>query len=102
LQKFDYRSPRFAVDLPARLTTPNATLIGRCVDIGNEGLRLELDQSLPPDACGTLSLFCRDRILEVRVRVAQAGASQGRMEFIYTCQSERSVVQDLLASLAKP
>jgi hypothetical protein len=102
LQKFDYRYPRFAVDLPARLTTQDSTRIGRCVDIGKEGLKLELDQSLLPDDCGTLSLFCRGHIFELRVRVAHAGASQGRMEFIYSCDSERAVVQDLLASLAKP
>jgi hypothetical protein len=102
LQKFDYRYPRFSVDLPARLITQDSTRIGRCVDIGKEGLKLELDQSLLPDDCGTLSLFCRGHIFELRVRVAHAGASQGRMEFIYSCDSERAVVQDLLASLAKP
>ena len=46
MQKFDYRYPRFAVDLPARLMTQDSTRIGRCVDIGKEGLKLELDQSL--------------------------------------------------------
>jgi hypothetical protein len=102
LQKFDYRYPRFAVDLPARLITQDSTRIGRCVDIGKEGLKLELDQALLPQDCGTLSLFCRGHIFELRVRVAQAGASQGRMEFIYSCDSERAVVQDLLTSLARP
>lgn len=102
MQKFDYRYPRFSVDLPARLVTQGSTRIGRCVDIGKEGLRLELDQSLLPDDCGTLSLFCRGQIFELRVRVAHDGAAQGRMEFVYTCESERAVVQDLLASLAKP
>ena len=48
MQKFDYRYPRFAVDLPVRFTTQGSTLTGRCKDISHEGMRLELRRSPGP------------------------------------------------------
>ena len=102
MQRFDYRSPRIPVDLPVRLTAENSTRIGRCRDISNEGMRLELRQPLPPDACGTVSMTFRNETLELNVRVAHAGATQHGMKFIYTSDSERNAVARLVASLATP
>ena len=102
MQKFDYRAPRFSVDLPVRLTLEGSTLIGRCRDISSKGVRLELPQPLPPDACGTVSIGYQDHILELNVRVAHAGATQGGMEFMYNYASERSAVERFLAALKTP
>jgi hypothetical protein len=99
MQKFDYRSPRFSVDIPVQLTIGKATLTVRCRDISKEGMRLELPQPLPSDACGTVSMSYQNRTLELNVRVAHAGATQGGMEFLYTSEGERDAVAQLLASL---
>jgi hypothetical protein len=100
LQKFVYRSPRYPVDLPARLIIEQSTFIGRCKNISSEGMKLELRQALPPNACGTVYVDFQDRTLELNVRVAHAGAAQGGMEFLYQTESERHAVATLLASLS--
>jgi len=100
MQKFDYRSPRFAVDLPVEFIVDRLTVRGRCRDISAEGMRLEFWQPLPPNASGIVSLCYRNRVLEFNVRVAHAGPAHGGMEFVYTSQSERSAVAQLLALLS--
>lgn len=100
MQKFEYRSPRFAVDLPVKLAVEQSTLPGRCRDISQEGMRLELSQPLPPDACGTVFLSYRDQPLELSVRVAHTGSAHDGVEFIYKSQLEREAVARLVASFA--
>jgi hypothetical protein len=102
MQRFDYRSPRFPVDLPVRLTADNATRVARCRDISREGMRLELNPPLPPDAHGTVSMTYRDQTLQLNVRVAHAGETEAGMKFIYASDSERNAVAHLIASLATP
>jgi len=102
MQRFDYRSPRYPVDLPAQLTADNSTHIGRCKDISREGMRMELCQPLPQDACGKVSLKFQDLTLEVNVRVAHAGATQDGMKFICSSDNERNAVARFVASLTVP
>jgi hypothetical protein len=102
MQKFEYRSPRIAVDLPVRLTVEQSTLSGRCRDISKEGMRLELRKPLPPDARGTVILGCHDTPLELSVRVTYSGKTHEGVEFIYNSDSEREAVARLVASLASP
>jgi hypothetical protein len=100
MQKFEYRSPRFAVDLPIQLVVEQLTLPGRCRNISKEGMRLELRQPLPPDARGTILLSCQDFPMELSVRVAYSGKTYEGVEFIYRSDSERDGVARLIASLA--
>jgi hypothetical protein len=100
MQKFEYRSPRFAVDLPVQFTVEQSTVPGRCRNISQEGMRLELRQPLPPDARGTVILSCQDHSLELSVRVTNSGKIHEGVEFIYNSDSERDAVAHLVASLA--
>ena len=100
MQKFEYRSPRFAVDLPVELAVEQSTLPGRCKDISNEGMRLELSCPLPPDACGTVFLSYRDRALQLNIRVAHTGTTHDGVEFVYNSDHEREAVARLIASLS--
>jgi hypothetical protein len=100
MQKFEYRSPRFTVDLPIQFTFEQSTLPGRCRDISNEGMRLELRQPLPADARGTVFLSCGDRPLQLSVRVAHTGVAHDGVEFVYQSDHERGAVARLVASLA--
>ena len=99
VRKFDYRSPRFAVDLKVRLTIQGPTLIARCIEISREGMRLELGQALPPDALGTVSLQYQDLVLDLNVRVAHVGKTQGGVEFLYRSDAEQKAVAHLIGSL---
>jgi PilZ domain-containing protein len=99
MQKFDYRYPRFSVDLPARFTTQGSTLTGRCKDISHEGMRLELPEPLPPNARGTVSVIHQGRSLELTVRVAHA--ANGGIEFLYESDDEREAVAQLVTLLSR-
>lgn len=100
MQKLEYRSPRFNVDLPIEFTIEQSTLPGRCRNISKDGMRLELRQPLPPDALGTVRLNCQDRPLELSVRVAYSGKTYEGVEFVYRSDIERNAVGRLVASLA--
>jgi hypothetical protein len=100
MHKFEYRAPRFSVDLPAQLTIHNLTVAGRCREISKEGLKLELRQPLPRDCRGTITLSYRDQTVEVSVRIAHVGARHGGLEFLYESDGERVAVAHLIASLS--
>jgi len=102
MQKFEYRSPRFTVDLPVQVTVEQSTVPGRCRDISKEGMRLELREPLPPDARGTVILSCLDNPLELGVRVTYSGKTHDGVEFIYNSDIERDAVARLVAALASP
>jgi hypothetical protein len=98
MQKFDYRCPRFSVDLPARFTIQGSTLNARCKDISHEGMRLELREPPPSGARGTVTVSYQGRTLEFSVRVAHPG--NGGMEFLYESDGERKAVEQMVASVA--
>ena len=49
MQKFEYRAPRYQVDLPVSLTLPSSTLQGRCREISKEGMKAELPEPVSPE-----------------------------------------------------
>jgi hypothetical protein len=101
MQKFDYRSPRFAVDLPVQFASQEVSFAGRCRDISREGMLLELPEPVMPNACGVVSVFdSRHGLLELQVRVAHSEATLGGMKFVYRTDFERDAVAQLVASLA--
>jgi hypothetical protein len=100
MQKFQYRSPRFAVDFPIQLTVEQSILHGRCREVSKEGMRVELRQSLSPGVYGTVSLNHQNRSLEICIRVAHTGTGYDGLEFVYKTDQERVAVAEWVASLA--
>jgi len=100
MQKFEYRTPRFAVDLPVRFIVQNTTLFARCREISKDGMTLELIEPIPLSSRGTVSMSHLDRTIEVQARVAHVGPVRGGLEFIYENDAERSEVDQFIASLA--
>jgi hypothetical protein len=100
VHKFDYRSPRFAVDLPIEFTVQATTLMARCVEISNEGMRLELYEPFPLNARGIVSIRHPDGLLELEARVAHVTDTHGGMVFIYRTDRERSAVAELIAGVS--
>jgi hypothetical protein len=99
MQKFGYRSPRFAVDLPVEYTIEKSSQAGRCIEISKDGITLlDSGQPLPPDGCGTVIITHQGRPLELSMRVVHAGG----MEFLYKSDKERKAVDHLIASLSTP
>ena len=100
MQKFEYRVPRFAVDMPISFILESSLLNGRCVEISKEGMRVELEQPLPSGVCGKVFLSYQDANFELNVRVAYAGATHSGLQFICELEQERDEVAELVESLA--
>ncbi|MGB7135676.1 MAG: PilZ domain-containing protein [Acidobacteriaceae bacterium] len=100
MQKFTYRTPRFPVDLPIRLTIDGMTLDARCREISREGLQLEVREPLPPNYRGTVSLVYQNLALELPVEHAHSGSSQEGLKFVFSSEKQRSEVAQLVSILA--
>jgi hypothetical protein len=100
MRKFDYRAPRFAVDLPVRLTLAESTQFGRCTEISTEGMKLEVHQQLAVDAAGAVQITFNDFSLELPVRVAHCGSGCDGVQFVYASDEERDNVIRFIAMLA--
>lgn len=100
MRKFDYRAPRFAVDLPVRLTLAESTQFGRCTEISTEGMKLDVHQALSVDAAGAVQVTFRESSLEIPVRVAHCGGGCEGVQFVYGSDEERDDVIRFIALLA--
>lgn len=100
--KFEYRSPRYPVDLPVVLLLDEGSIVGRCREISHEGMRVEFHQPVARDCCGTLRIGRGDSILEVRVRVARVGAGNDGLKFLFASARERKAIERLVALTAAP
>ncbi len=100
MQKFQYRIPRYTVDLPVRLKMDNLTINGRCREISREGMRLQLPQTLPPDYCGWVFLHYQELAFELQVCLAHTGGEQEGLKFVFSSDKERDAVARLVARLS--
>jgi hypothetical protein len=102
MRKFDYRAPRFVVDLPVRLTFDGTMHQGRCTEISTEGMKLAVDRPLAPESGGRVRLAYQDLVLELPFRVAHSGPSYDGVRFIYESDEQRDDIMRLVAQLAGP
>jgi hypothetical protein len=102
MQRFEFRHPRFSVDLPARFSIANETLAGRCTDISTKGMRLELPHAVAPGSCGTVSMRFQDQTIELNARIAHTTSAYSGLEFLCDSIVVCGKVAHLVASLAAP
>jgi hypothetical protein len=102
MQKFDYRTPRFAVDFPVQLKIQDALHFARCRDISEDGMRLELREPFPPRSCGEVFFSYKNLSLDLRVRVTHAGDTYDGLKFIHLSEEERTKIFHLMSRLAVP
>jgi hypothetical protein len=102
MQRFEYRGPRFPVELPVELTTPSATLAARCTEISKEGLKLELAEAVPCGTLGVIYLCFQGRPMQFRVRAVHTGFKYCGWEFLLNSDAEQEAVASLVDSLAIP
>jgi hypothetical protein len=101
MHRFEYRGPRFSVDVPVQFFAQNATLEARCTEISKEGMRLEVGEPLRSNSPGTVSLSHQGRSLQFSVRVVHVGARSCGLEFVYGSEAEQFAVAHLVESLAQ-
>jgi hypothetical protein len=92
MRKFNYRVPRFNVDIPVRLTFEESSQVGRCMEISTEGMKLELSRPLSPDSSGLVQIHYQGVTLELTVRVAHSSASHDGVRFVYESDEQRDEV----------
>jgi hypothetical protein len=102
MRKFNYRVPRFPVDIPVRLSFDESTQVGRCLEISIEGMKLEAGQPLSPDSRGTVNLSYLGIAVELSIRVAHSGSSFDGVMFVYESEEQRDKVSQLVSLLARP
>ena len=96
-RKFAYRTPRYAVDLPVCFKVQDSLIPGRCREIGDGGMRLKLDQDVPPGTCGTLSIRFGDIAVDVSARVTHSESGLGGLKFQVESIADREAVAHLIA-----
>jgi hypothetical protein len=100
MQKFEYRIPRYVVDLPVMLTLEGLSIPGRCREISIEGMRVELRQPAPPESSGTVSIHYRELSLELPVCVTHSGTGHDGLKFQFEAEKDRTAVERLVSLLA--
>lgn len=102
MQKFEYRSARYQVDLPVLLILKDESVAGRCKEISREGMKVEFRQPVAPKCCGTLRIGHRESSLELRACVARTGNGCDGLKFLFDSESERKALERLVALVAAP
>jgi hypothetical protein len=102
MRKFNYRVPRFSVDLPVHLTFEDSTQAARCTEISTEGMKLEVRVPLSPESTGTVRLTHRGVTLDIAVRVAHSSSSHDGVRFVYESDEQRDEVSRLVEILVGP
>lgn len=100
MQKFEYRTPRYLVDLPVVFNLQDASFAGRCREIGKEGMKVEFKEPVAADTCGTISIGYKDLSLELRACVAHAGANSKGLKFLFESEKDRIAVERLVTLLS--
>lgn len=102
MQKFEYRTPRYDVDLPVLFMLEGAGIAGRCKEISKEGMRVELHQPVPLDSCGIIRISHKALSLELRASVAHAGSGYVALKFNFQSEKDRGALERLVMLLAGP
>jgi hypothetical protein len=100
MQKFEYRTPRYQVDLPVLLILADARVPGRCRQISKEGMSVELQEPVAADASGTVAIHYKNLALELRVAVTNSGKGVEGLRFLFDTDEDRISVERLVALLA--
>ncbi len=100
MQKFEYRTPRYKVDLPVLLILADSRITGRCREISKEGMSVEFPEPLATDSAGTVSIRYRNLALELHVEVAHSGTRTDGLKFVFATDQDRADVERLVALVA--
>ena len=102
MQRFEYRSPRYPVDIPVLLILQGTSVTGRCKEISSEGMKVEFRHPVARNCCGTLRIGHSGSSLEVRARVARVGTESDGVKFLFGSEKERKALQRLVALTTAP
>ncbi|KAA6464411.1 PilZ domain-containing protein [Acidobacteria bacterium AB60] len=99
MERFEYRWPRFRINAPVRMTFWRSDISGRCVDISEEGMKVECPQIDSAHSRGTVTVIHPAWTVEIAVQIAYSTPIHTGLKFIYRSDHERSMVARFVASL---
>lgn len=100
MQRFEFRDPRFSCDLPVQLNFNDSMLTVRCTEISNKGMKVEIEDPQPVNSFGKVSVSRDGRIFEFQARFAYVQETEAGLDLIYTSDTERKTMVDLVESVA--
>lgn len=99
MRNFDYRSPRFPVDLPVHIVVQDSVLIGHCTDIGHGGMRVETPETIPVDLQTVIQVGYRGMHINIPARVIHHTAASKGVQFLCESDAQRQDVMRLIELL---
>lgn len=100
MQKFEYRTPRFPVDLPVQFISEGSTLSGQCTEISKEGMSLQLPEPPMPGTEGTVWIVFQGQKIEAHARIAHVQDAHAGLVFNFESDRERSSINYLVSCLS--
>ncbi|HEX4031333.1 MAG TPA: PilZ domain-containing protein [Terracidiphilus sp.] len=100
MQKFEYRTPRYPVDLPVQFIVADGCIAGRCRAISREGMTVRFREAVAEDTCGTVSVSYKNISLDLRVCVTHHGEDADGLKFLFEAEQDRNAVERLVELLA--
>lgn len=100
MERFGYRSPRYPLDLPLRLTMDGRVQVVRCTNVSVDGIQVALNGTLAPRTRGSVAFDYEELSFDLQVSVTHRGSHRGGLRFIYDSEQEKSSIVELIARLA--
>ena len=100
MQKFEYRTPRYTVDLPVVFKLEKSIVAGRCREIGKEGMKVAFQEPVSAGASGTICIAYKELSLELPASIAHAEADSKGLKFLFESDKDRIAVERLVMLLS--
>jgi hypothetical protein len=100
MRKFQYRIPRYRVNLPVRLDFSNESFQGRCREISQEGMYVELQHAPGSGERGTAFIRWVSAFIDIGVCVVRTEARNSFLKFIFQSDKEYLEIAHLLSLVA--
>ena len=100
MHTFHYRLPRYSIHFPVEFLVGETTILGRCTDISEAGLRGQFRQPMPVGSAGLLTLNHAPWRIEVGARVAYFSSEQMVLRFVCGSAYERARLRQFMLALA--
>jgi len=100
MRRFQYRAPRFPVDLPVYLTQGGSTQLTRCREVSVDGMKLDLMGASFPFSCGFMQLGDGISSLKIPFRVGSRAIDSICVMFQSESTEESEALCRFIASLS--
>jgi hypothetical protein len=101
MRNFQYRAPRFPVDLPVYLTQGDSTQLTRCREISVDGMKLDLMGASFPSSSGLIQLGDGLSSLKIPFRVHSRAIDSIGVMFQYEPGEQCEALTRFVASLSQ-